>query len=343
MAFEYASLPLFYTAGYYRYFKLAGAGQVAFTAASAAMQLKMAKDLDPASNPLKGWLLTSSDDSREKADETSSEEEADEDLAEYYQAPYKICSIELPIKKWVVDFISLAPNYANVLSSTVAAGGAWHGWADHQHSWQQRWCYVPFLGNVIGDVPLPGLLTAGVVLNCGMHILFMKLLDHSNWIYAASYNVDYEVCEAANLLYAARVVHKRSWGGENDVATQEGLTRLALAPYTKLIMLWCKTSLLAMTFQWRDPFNGETISMALAILISWYSFVPLLSTGCRYLVGVRTACEKQRKMIATFYVFSIVLLFVGLAILAVHLAGVGVCRSHDLSILHGCTAGRDLI
>merc|ERR1712232_150074 len=70
-------------------------------------------------------------------------------------------------------------------------GASWVGWTKRSHDmFKDRWQFIPIIGSAIGEVGLPGILTASVVGSCISHSIaavvsfhgdrFSELLDAAN-------------------------------------------------------------------------------------------------------------------------------------------------------------------
>ena len=128
---------------------------------------------------------------------------------------------------------------------------------------RERWAIVPVIGPSFGDLGLPRVLTGALVLNC-----VFNRSSHNHW-------EPYKTLEAANLLFISRTLEEPYNPFEWPKAVEDGfpefpgVTRLLIAPFSKVPMLWAKlTSLSTLIDQMGE---GAFVSMMVAISLSWYA------------------------------------------------------------------------
>lgn len=256
----------------------------------------------------------------------------------------------LNIPQWSFHLLVLSPNYIHVTSTAVTSGGVWHIWEDAKfqgikRNFQKHWAYVPLVGGMLGSAGLPWVMTVLLLFSCVVHLLFIF-----GWLPVFGNLSEYpgEVCDAANLQFLTKAMKRSGWrASAGPVQLQERFqySRLAVCALLKYPMLWAKTSMLAVTYEFMDPamFQSTMFSLALA----WYGILQLMPNFCVMVhtlmkdgpcgTGRRHGEAPCRLWLPSLCLF--IMLLLGLIQQAFHLFGVFYCsQSHDFSVmLGGCS------
>lgn len=308
---EYLSVPGFYYAGLEKLTVAAAGGQAAFFVLHNLAQYLVANAQH--SKALRDWRI-------------------------YGKRPYEtILGVNVErfgVSKRAFSIISNAPNTIHVLSTAVAAGASWQGWdAQKQAIFAARWRFIPGIGDVMGEIGLPGMLVLALVGSCVVHL--------GSTVMGRRRRDLVETLDAANMFAISNLIREQS------EFVEFLWTRWCILAFVKLPMAWLSTSTFSMEYDDLDNFGRA--SMMVSIGLSWYAIAPQISSmrnAFREMVFLDSGLKNAPELGPSAYGFISIVLFaivllaiviVGLFVLAVHFIGVFVCDSHDLSILRGCT------
>lgn len=263
----------------------------------------------------------------------------------------------LRLRRWQFELIALAPNYLHVISTVQAIAAVEHEWGPHAEPFRRHWETVPVIGKYIGEAGLPRILEISVGLNLASHLAFViisfrncergaRSIAEGSSVHVAFDCENWEafrcLAEGSNLLFLEHAVNKD--GGVHVVRT-------LVAPVVKMPMIWMKITLLGLLYGLGLDFMGM-LSLLVAILLAFYGLMPVLPSWVKMMhsifsprslarISIPESCrQKDYSMLAINCCMGSVLVTFGVLFLIVimHFVGIFICESHDLSVLHGCTA-----